>query len=152
VARPRVLVYSLVLLAVATAFVATLALRPPFKADIVRDRGTLARLVAGGRIENVYRVQLMNGTEEKQRFRIAVEGLEGATLADSPEVVLDPTEARWVPLAVQLPPGTARTLGPGAHPMRFRFSLLAPPRAGEPSADARPLAERLEKSTFVVPR
>ena len=54
-----------------------LALRAPFKADIVRDRGTLARLVDGGRIENVYRVQLMNGTEEKQRFRIAVEGLRG---------------------------------------------------------------------------
>ena len=152
VARPRILVYSLILAAVAAGFVTTVVLRAPFKADIVRDRGTLARLVAGGRIENVYRVQLMNGTEEKQRFRITVEGLEGATLADSPEVVLDPTEARWVPLAVQLPPDTARTLGPGAHPMRLRFSLLAPPQAGEPSADARPLAERLEKSTFVVPR
>jgi hypothetical protein len=94
----------------------------------------------------------MNGTEDKQRFRIAVEGLEGATLADSPEVVLEPTEARWVPLAVQLPPDSARTLGAGAHPMRFRFSLLAPPQPGAVPADASPLAERLEKSTFVVPR
>ena len=152
VARPRVLVYGVVLVAVAAGFVASLALRAPFKADIVRDRGSLARLVAGGHIENVYRVQLMNGTEETQRFRIAVEGLEGAKLADSAEVALEPTEARWVPLAVQVPPGTARTLGPGAHPMHFRFSLLAPPQPDAPSRDAPPLAERREKSTFVVPR
>jgi len=152
VARPRVLVYILILAAVATGFVATIVLRPPFKADIVRDRGALARLVAGGHIENVYRVQLMNGTEEKQRFRIAVEGLDGATLADSSEVALEPTEARWVPLAVQLPPGTARALGPGAHPMRFRFSMLSSPQPDAPPGDARPQAERLEKSTFVVPR
>ena len=151
VARPRVLVYSLILVAVTVAFVASIALRQPFKADIVRDRGTLARLVAAGHIENVYRVQLMNGTEEAQRFRIAVEGLEGATLAGDAEVSLEPTEARFVPLAVQVPPGTARKLGPGAHPMRFRISLL--PAAGAGPADAgKPRSERLEKSTFVVPR
>jgi cytochrome c oxidase accessory protein FixG len=153
VARPRVLVYSGILLAIAAAFVASLALRAPFKADVVRDRGALARLVEGGRIENVYRVQLMNGTEETQRFHIDVEGLPDATLAGWTDVELAPTEARWVPLAVQVPPGVARTLGPGAHPMRLRIALVAPAVAGAPAgADRPPLAERREKSTFVIPR
>jgi cytochrome c oxidase accessory protein FixG len=151
VLRPRILVYGLILVAVSAAFVASIALRAPFKADIVRDRGSLARLVAGGRIENVYRVQLMNGTEEPQRFRVAVEGLEGATLTGESVVALEPTEARFVPIAVQLPPGTARQLGPGAHPMRFRISLLPAAAAGA-AEPAGPVAERLEKSTFVVPR
>jgi len=150
--RPRVLVYGLVLVAIASAFVASLMLRAPFKADIVRDRGALARLVEGGRIENVYRVQLMNATEQVQRFRIEVEGLDGATLAGWSDVDLGPTEVRWVPLAVQLPAGAARSLGPGAHPMRFRIVLVAPAAADAAPDAARSLAERHEKSTFVVPR
>jgi len=151
VLRPRVLVYSLVLVALAAAFVASLALRAPFKADIVRDRGALARLVEGGRIENVYRVQLMNGTERTQRFHISVEGLDGASLSQWSDVDLAPTEARWVPLAVQLPPQAAAALGAGAHPLRFRIALLAD-AASHAADDDLAQAERREKSTFVIPR
>ena len=142
--RPRVLIYGVVLLAIGIAFVASLSTRAPFKADVVRDRGSLARLVEGGHIENVYRLQLMNATEETQRFRIDVEDLPGARLHDAGAIVLGPTEARWVPVAVQVTPQAARTLGAGAHPMHFRITLLA-----EGGADA---AQAREKSTFVVPR
>jgi cytochrome c oxidase accessory protein FixG len=151
VLRPRVLVYGLVLAAISAAFVASLALRAPFKADIVRDRGALARMVEGGRIENVYRVQLMNATERAQRFHIGVEGLEGATVSQWSDVELAPTEARWVPLAVQLPPQAAAALGPGAHPMRLRIALLAD-AAAHAAGDDDAQAERHEKSTFVIPR
>jgi polyferredoxin len=107
--------------------------------------------VEGGAIENVYRMQLMNATEQPQRFHIDVEGLRDARLASWSDVVLAPTEARWVPLAVHLPPESALAIGPGAHPMQFRIALRAqvPARAGDES-DLR--AERHEKSTFVVPR
>ena len=47
---------------------ASLATRSPFKADVVRDRGALARMVEDGRVENVYRLQLMNATEQPQRL------------------------------------------------------------------------------------
>jgi len=124
---------------------------------VVRDRGTLARLVEDGRIENVYRLQLMNATEEAQRFRVEVEGLPGATLPAWRDVEIDPTEARWVPVAVQIPPERARALGPGAHPMRFRVVLLdkEPQRRRDGArADRDRPDERSvrEKSTFVVPR
>jgi cytochrome c oxidase accessory protein FixG len=156
VARPRVLVYSAVLVAIATAFVTSLALRAPFKADVVRDRGTLARLVEDGRVENVYRLQLMNATEEPQRFHIEVEGLPGATLPAWRDIEIDPTEARWVPVAVQLPPEQARALGPGAHPMQFRIFLLKRDHAKDRDHDDDKRDERAtslrEKSTFVVPR
>jgi len=151
VARPRVLVYSAVLVAVATAFVASLALRAPFKADVVRDRGALARLVEDGAIENVYRVQLMNATERAQRFHLDVEGIDGARIAAWTDVVLAPTEARWVPFAVQVPFDAARALGPGAHPIRLRIALRHDAAAsGDRTAAAD--AERHEKSTFVIPR
>jgi polyferredoxin len=143
--RPRVLIYSGVLLAIAVAFVASLAMRAPFRADVVRDRGALARMVDDGRIENVYRIQLMNASESPQRFRIVVDGLPQAAVTIRGPVELGPTQARWVPVAVQIPPEVAQQLGAGAHPMHFRIALQDGP-------DAPVRAERSEKSTFVVPR
>jgi cytochrome c oxidase accessory protein FixG len=149
VLRPRVLVYSTVLVAIAAGFVTALVLRPPFRADVVRDRGALARVVHNGHVENVYRVQLMNAAETAQRYHIAVEGLPGATVGERADAVLEPTEARWVPLDVTMPPEAARALGPGPHPLRFRISQVA---AADADAGTATRAEIVEKSTFVVPR
>jgi cytochrome c oxidase accessory protein FixG len=141
--RPRVLVYTGVLGLIVIGFVASLVVRTPFKADVVRDRGALARLVEDGRIENVYRIQLMNATEGTQQFRIEVDGLPGAVIASNASVEVGPTQARWVPVSVQVTPQTAQALGPGAHPMRFRIALQ---EAGLTTTEVS------EKSTFVVPR
>src|SRR5574343_1374027 len=45
VTRPRVLIYTGILVLVVVAFVISLYSRPPFRVDIVRDRGALARVV-----------------------------------------------------------------------------------------------------------
>ena len=145
VLRPRVLIYTAIMVLVVAAFAASLALRTPFRVDVVRDRGALARLVDDGRVENVYRLQLMNAQESPQRFRIEVDGLAGVVVsAPRAEVQVGPTEARWVPVAVQLPPETAASLGSGAHPLRFTITRLADAAGGA--------VEVREKSTFVVPR
>jgi len=144
VLRPRVLVYSSILLAVAAAFVASLALRTPFKVDVVRDRTSLARIVDEGRIENVYRLQVMNASESPQRFRIAVGGLEDARVVGETELEIGPAAARWVPVIVQLPHDEARKVGAGAHRVDFRITQLA-------GTDGRAW-EVNERSTFLVPR
>src|SRR5207237_2301741 len=74
VARPRVLVYGLVLLAISAGWVTALVLRQPLKVDVVRDRATLSRIVGEGDVENLYRLQLMNATESLQRYPLAVHG------------------------------------------------------------------------------
>jgi polyferredoxin len=43
--------------------------------DVVRDRAALSRIVAGGMLENVYRLQIMNATEKTQSYRIGASGL-----------------------------------------------------------------------------
>jgi cytochrome c oxidase accessory protein FixG len=144
VLRPRVLIYTAILVAIVLAFGASLLLRSPFRVDVVRDRGALARLVEDGRIENVYRLQVMNASEAPQRFRIEVEGIKGAKLATGAEVDVAATESRWVPVAVQIPPESAAALGPGAHGIHFEIKRLAGHESGQ--------AEVREKSTFVVPR
>ena len=149
--RPRVLVYSAILGGVVLALLASLVMRAPFKVDVVRDRAALARLVDDGQIENIYRLQVMNATESPQRYRLAVAGLPGITLlavAPVSDVRLAAAEARWVTVAVRLPPASARQLGPGAHAMHFEFSLLGTDSAGRETAPV----TLSEKSTFVVPR
>jgi cytochrome c oxidase accessory protein FixG len=144
VMRPRVLVYTAVLLLVSGAVLASLVLRTPFKVDVVRDRASLARIVDEGRIENVYRLQIMNASEQTQRFRITVEGLPGARVVGAGEVEVGPAAARWVALAVQVPNAAAQAVGGGAHRIDFGITQQA-------GADGRSW-QRDERSTFVVPR
>jgi cytochrome c oxidase accessory protein FixG len=137
VLRPRVLVYGAVLLALTAAMMFSLALRMPLKVDVVRDRAALSRIVAGGRLENVYRLQVMNATEQPQRYRIAADGLEGLLLASEEIVEVGPAESRWVPVRLQIPYGSAP---PGSHAIHFDIRSVV----GE--------ARVREKSVFLVPR
>ena len=146
VLRPRVLVYSGILLLILAALLTSLVLRTPFKVDVVRDRASLARVVDEGRIENIYRLQVMNATESTHHYRLAVEGMPGIRLDGPSEVDLTAAEAKWVTLNVQVPPETASSAGSGAHPIRFRIELM------EDGAGPAVAASISEKSTFVVPR
>jgi cytochrome c oxidase accessory protein FixG len=145
VARPRVLVYTAILALVCAALLAALLLRTPFRVDVVRDRGTLARIVEDGWVENVYRLQVMNATEASQRYTVAVAGLSGAQLADKAELTLAPAEARWVAVAVRMPPEAAAQQGAGSHPLVFQVRR-------QPASAADVPVEVQEKSTFMVPR
>ncbi|WBY02485.1 cytochrome c oxidase accessory protein CcoG [Ramlibacter tataouinensis] len=135
--RPRVLVYTTILAALSLGLAIHLATRTPLKVDVIRDRAALSRIVAGGKLENVYRLQLMNATEETQHYRIGAEGLAGLELASDGEVSIGPAEARWVAVRVQIPYGSA---APGSHTIHFTVES----RGGD--------AHVREKSVFLVPR
>jgi cytochrome c oxidase accessory protein FixG len=141
VARPRVLIYTAILVFIVGALAVSVALRSPFRVDVVRDRASLARIVDDGLVENVYRLQVMNATEQAQRYRVSVAGLDRMALVGKDEVLVGPAEARWVTLAVRVPPEVAAQAGPGAHAIQFKVDRL-----GEAPAKTE------EKSTFVVPR
>ncbi|MEO7245402.1 MAG: cytochrome c oxidase accessory protein CcoG [Rubrivivax sp.] len=145
VLRPRVLIYTTILLLITALVFGSLWLRSPFKVDVVRDRGSLARVVDDGWVVNVYQVQVMNTTEQPQRYRVSAAGLEGAVLTPADEVPVAPADARWIPVSVRVPPEVAARAGPGAHELRFEVQRL--PRQADD--DALTLTER---STFVVPR
>ena len=86
VLRPRVLIYSAVLVALCVAMLASLVVRTPLKVDVVRDRAALSRIVAGGKLENIYRLQIMNATEGERRYRISARGLEGLEVSSDAEL------------------------------------------------------------------
>ncbi len=145
VLRPRVVVYSAILLAVLGALIVSVYTRSPFRVDVVRDRGVLSRLVDDGWIENVYRLQLMNASEREQRYRITARGLTGLATDQRTEIDIAPAQARWVPVALRVPPETASAAGPGSHAVEFVIERIA----SSPDEASRIL---VEKSTFMVPR
>jgi len=137
VLRPRVLVYSAILGTIVIAMVVSLSIRTPFKVNVVRDRGVMARIVAGGNLENVYRLQVMNATESTQHYKLSVSGLKGIAIGSETTLAVDSTQARWVAVRVQLPFDAAPA---GSHPIHFEIQALD-------GADT-----ITEKSVFVVPR
>ena len=164
VLRPRVLIYGAVLVLIAAAVATSLATRQTFKVDVVRDRMTLARVADDGQIENLYRLQLMNATEQPQRYRVGVQGLGGASLGGASDFAVLPAQARWVTVAVRVPAQAAQAIGAGAHAIRFGVVALAASGSTAASALANASssasasasfsgsASVSEASTFVVPR
>jgi cytochrome c oxidase accessory protein FixG len=139
--RPRVLIYMAILLVVVAALFTSLGLRKPFKVDVVRDRAALARIVSGGNIENVYRLQIMNAAETPMNFRLSASGLPGLTLVTNSDVQVASTESLWVSVRLQLPYDAAPS---GSHPILFTIQSL--------QAGGEVQAELQEKSVFLVPR
>jgi cytochrome c oxidase accessory protein FixG len=119
VLRPRVLVYSLILASIATAATASLYLRTPLKVDVIRDRAAIAREVEGGLIENVYRLQIMNTTEEARAFHVSVRGLPDIHVWGEPTVGVPAATSRMVPIKVRAAPAAS-----GTHPIEFEVRAL----------------------------
>lgn len=135
--RPRVLIYSGILIAISIAFIVSLVYRTPFKVDVIRDRGVMARLVEGGNIENVYRMQIMNASEKTEVYEIGIKGIDGLKLSSKNTVEVGPAETRSVPVSVQIKDGQLES---GTHPMFFTIKANSQGEVIE------------EKSVFYMPR
>ena len=142
VMRPRVILYSMILLVLCVSLIVSLSLRSSFRVDVVRDRGVMARLVDGGLLENVYRLQIMNATESVQHYQISATGIDGLKIeTDETElnnaIVVKPTESRWVSVRLEIPDGSVET---GSHKVNFLIHSLSNDETIS------------EKSVFIVPR
>lgn len=142
VLRLRVLIYTSILALLVTVLLVSLAMRTPFRADVVRDRGVMSRIVEGGLLENVYQMQLMNATESPQSFRVTARGEDGlllksSNLAADGTMELQAAQSKWITVYLQIPDGN---LEPGSHRVWFDVEMLGSGKKLE------------EKSVFLVPR
>ena len=145
--RPRVLIYGAVLSAASVTFAASVAMRSPFKFDVVKDRGALARVVEEGAVENVYRIQIMNRTEAPQTYRVAASGIDGLEILATPASA-GPAAVASMSVSLRLPFAVAQGLAGRSVPVVFEVTG-SEPNAGS-GADTR--AIQFEKSTFFIPR
>jgi polyferredoxin len=98
----------------------------------------LARLVPGNKVENVYRLQVMNAQEKEHSFKLSAEGIPGLELiVDTPDGKVDvgAADSLWVPVRLQAPYNAGK---PGSNEIHFLIS-----------SDG---GEVKEKSVFMFPR
>jgi polyferredoxin len=161
--RPRVLIYSALMLVLVSIFVTALATRTTLRVDVIRDRGMLGREVAGGMIENVYRLQMMNASEHSLVLSVRAEGLPGLSVkfadpsvtvsrtkvdsnakdtqgAEVPQIEIAAASNRVLAVVLRAPHDAAQ---PGSHPIHFVTTSSAPD--GHVSLTVR------EASSFIVP-
>ncbi len=119
--RPRVLVYSALLLTIVGLSIGSFLNRSPYRVDVLRDRAALVRENAEGWLENSYSMRLMNNSDRTQQLQVSVEGLPGIRLANAGLVQLPPSQVQTIGLSVQVPPEHA---GKGAHDIRFLIRAL----------------------------
>ena len=114
--RPRIILYTVILVAITVATVWSLATRVPLKVDVIRDRSLLAREADDGRIENVYNLKIMNTTEEPKRYSLAVEGMDGIEIVGERIVDVASAENHEVTIVVRVPPDSGKK---GANTIYF---------------------------------
>ncbi len=146
--RPRVLIYTALITVLTCAFLFSLVTRNPLRVDIMRDRGALAREVEGVRIENIYRIQIMNASEHAMKVRVKATGLDDLKILNSQgneiqEIEVAPASNQLLPIKVSTTIGNNTS---GNYPIHFDIT------AQELVGDKEVTRTRDEKSTFIIPR
>src|SRR5690606_366988 len=133
--RPRLIGYAVAMTAMIAAFIWALDARPQLQLDVTRDR-TLYRENMQGQIENMYRLKLINKTQQPRRYALGLEG--GPFALQGPrEIVLAPSEIADLPVSVAL-----LDTRDFSRELRFVVSDLAEPssRVSTPSTFVAPIA------------
>ncbi|TZF90521.1 4Fe-4S dicluster domain-containing protein [Cognatilysobacter lacus] len=115
IARPRILVYGAMLVAITLAWTWGITHRAPLTVEALRDRNALYRPVPDG-IENGYQLKLANRTDTRRQYRITLtSAATGMTLRGGPQTVAVPAQA-VVPVDITVHASAATT---GRHALRF---------------------------------
>jgi cytochrome c oxidase accessory protein FixG len=135
--RPRIMLYSGILLVITAIFVYSLSTRIPLRVDVLRDRGVMSREVGDGLTENVYLLHIMNMQDTDRTYTVKAEGLEGIRMDGQDTFTVQALQNMTQPINVRVPAGEGK---PGANPIHFVIVDTQNP-------DIR----RDEKSTFIQP-
>ncbi|GIX22541.1 MAG: ferredoxin [Gammaproteobacteria bacterium] len=107
--RPRIAIYALLWAALAGGLLAALWGRPDLAAALIHDRNTLYRMVGADRIENGYRLDLLNKTDAPRRLTLRLEGGPPGLALDGPRsFLLGPAERVSVALRLVAPRDAVR--------------------------------------------
>ena len=135
--RPRLVGYACALLLMVGAFGWALEARPLVSLDVTRDR-TLYRENSDGQIENIYRLKVINKTQQARRYAISLVDPGPFVLQGAQPLQLAPGEILNVAVSVAL---TTAPSADGTVPLRFAVADLDDPRVSVAT-----------RSTFVAPR
>ncbi|MCB1612246.1 MAG: cytochrome c oxidase accessory protein CcoG, partial [Xanthomonadales bacterium] len=134
--RKRTVFYALLLTAIVSTLLYSLATRVPLIVDVIRDRGELYRENSDGWIENSYQLKIMNKSETPRRFVIEVLDPPGLSIVGNTEVEIAGGAINNLALTLQAEPGAFK----GMKPLRLRVVAADDGKV-----------ERIETSRFFAP-
>lgn len=85
--RPRTILYGGLLVLLFVGFVYSISQRVPLRIELLRDRNALYRILDENHIENVYTLKILNMDNNDHSYRILLDGVPGAELADATSIV-----------------------------------------------------------------
>jgi cytochrome c oxidase accessory protein FixG len=88
VMRPKVIGYSLIILAFIVGLIVAISQRVPVELDIIKDRNTLYRENGEGMIENVYTLKVINMDKTQHWYDIGVSGIDGIKIRGAESLVV----------------------------------------------------------------
>jgi cytochrome c oxidase accessory protein FixG len=137
IARPRIVIYTVILVGITLALIWGLANKADLRVNVLRDRAILAREVEGGLVENVYRLQVMNVTEQAHRYTVVVTGLDDIRLEGEDSIEVPAVTTKTLPILVRVPLESGQK---GAHTIYF-----------DVKAETNTKMAVHEKATFLIP-
>lgn len=144
--RPRILIYTSILVVITVVLLFSMFSRDTLKMNILRDRGLLGREVAGGLIENVYRLQLANTAETPVTIQLSADGISDIKIlrADNKqnEIVLGAATTEQIPVVVQIPHDSG--LASGMHEIQIHAKII--------STEGSSQTEAVDSSNFYIPQ
>jgi len=99
--RPRLIGYCAVLAVMIGALVLALVERPMVSLDVSKDRG-LFRENSQGQIENIYSLKIINKTQQRQQYHLALVDGDGFQLQGRTDFSLAPGEIVDMPVSVAM--------------------------------------------------
>jgi len=105
-AKPKTIVYGLVLVVVAIAFFWGLNTRSVIDISVRQVRQPLFVVLSNGNIQNRYDIKINNKTDEPMSFSIALRGLKGAVLnfGNFKNIQIPPAGSTILHVTVKMPP------------------------------------------------
>ncbi|MDA7085482.1 cytochrome c oxidase accessory protein CcoG [Pseudomonas sp. SA3-5] len=134
--RPRLIGYAAMLLVMIAAFVWALDQRALVSLDVTKDRG-LFRENQQGQIENIYRLKVINKTQQARHYIISLADSQGFELQGQRQLNLAPGEIVDVPVSVVMAAERAASV---SQPLYFAVT-----------DSAEPTQRVTAKSAFVAP-
>lgn len=118
--RPRVLVYTALLAVLSGAMLIGVVTHSPLRADVLRDRTVMTRILDDGSVENLYRAHVTNASSEPVTVTVAVAGLAGIHLPEREQRATLLPGSNSLILHALLPPD--HNVAKGTHSINFIIS------------------------------
>jgi cytochrome c oxidase accessory protein FixG len=119
--RPRIILYTLILLGITAALIYNMVTRIPLELDIIRDRNALYRTTSMGMIENIYTLKIANMDTKEHTYTISMDNdFNAKLLMRSNDMTIQPGQSATFSARIEADPVDVKKVSQEVH-----FTLIA---------------------------